>query len=99
MAEQLRHRSSAGAGGGGTAIGRWSARCPSAPARTSRPRWPSWTPCGGRCRTQEVPLRDGGAIVLPQGRAEPLLVRAYDANGTLVAEQVPGQGLIPVPVP
>jgi hypothetical protein len=49
-------------------------------------------------RTQEVPLRDGGAIVVPEGDAKPLLVRAYDANGTLVAQQAPGEGLVPVPL-
>ena len=50
-------------------------------------------------RTQELPLRDRGAVVVPAGRAKPLLVRAYDANGTLVAEQTPNEGLLPVPRP
>jgi len=50
-------------------------------------------------RTQEVPLHGGGAIVVPAGRAKPLSVRAYDPNGTVVAEEAPGEGLIPMPAP
>ena len=43
-------------------------------------------------RVQQVPLRYGGAFVVPAGK--PLKVRAFDQDGNLVAEQVPNEGLL-----
>jgi len=43
-------------------------------------------------RVQQVPLRYGGAFVVPAGK--PLKVRAFDRDGNLVAEQVPNEGLL-----
>jgi hypothetical protein len=41
---------------------------------------------------QQVPLRYGGAFVVPDGK--PLKVRVFDKDGNLVAEQVPNEGLV-----
>lgn len=43
-------------------------------------------------RVQQVPLRYGGAYVVPTGK--PLKIRAFDRDGNLVAEQVPNEGLL-----
>ncbi|HEY7101349.1 MAG TPA: hypothetical protein VH573_06880 [Mycobacteriales bacterium] len=43
-------------------------------------------------RVQQVPLRYGGAFVVPA--AKPLKVRAFDKDGNLVDEQVPNEGLL-----
>ena len=45
--------------------------------------------------TLAVPLHDGGGMVVPG--AKPLSVRAYDSDGRVVAEQTPGNGLVPGP--